>query len=113
MITTRLSITRKLYRSGESGYQLNGKSCRLKDIRELLMDTGLGTEAYSVIEAGSRWDGLLQSNPVDRRGIFEEAAGNQQVQGPAAAKPSGKLARTQQNLLRVEDVVEEIEKRPA
>ena len=102
-------VTRKLYRSGESEYQLNGESVRLKDLRELLMDTGIGVNAYSVIEQG-RVDALLQSNPVERRIIFEEAAGVSKYKA-RRREAERKLERTQQNLLRVDDVIGELEKR--
>ena len=67
-------VTRRVYRSGEGEYLINRQPCRLKDIRELLVSTGITTEAYCIIEQG-RVDALLQSSPKDRRGIFEEAAG--------------------------------------
>ena len=80
-------VTRKLYRSGESEYQLNRQTGRLKDIRELFMDTGIGGETYAVIEQG-RVDGLLQSSPQERRAIFEEAAGISKCPRPARRKPN-------------------------
>ncbi|MCH7703668.1 MAG: chromosome segregation protein SMC [Planctomycetes bacterium] len=104
-----ITVTRKLYRSGDSEYRINGDAARLKDIRELFMDTGVGTEAYSVIEQG-RVDVLLQSSPVDRRFIFEEAAGISKYKA-RKREAQRKLDRTQQNLLRVADIVEELEKR--
>ncbi|MGD2107898.1 MAG: chromosome segregation protein SMC [Phycisphaerae bacterium] len=104
-----VTVTRKLYRSGESEYQLNGDTTRLKDIRELFMDTGVGVEAYSVIEQG-RVDGLLQHSPTERRVIFEEAAGISKYKA-RRKEAERKLERTQQNLLRVEDIVDELEKR--
>ena len=102
-------VTRKLYRSGESEYQLNQQPARLKDIRELLMDTGVAVDSYSVIEQG-RVDGLLQSNPLERREIFEEAAGISKYKA-RRKEAERKLERTQQNLLRVADVIAELEKR--
>ncbi len=104
-----ITVTRKLYRSGESEYLLNREITRLKDVRELFMDTGIGVDAYSVIEQG-RVDQLLQSNPVDRRMIFEEAAGISKYKA-RKREAERKLERTQQNLLRVADVIEELEKR--
>lgn len=104
-----VTITRKLYRSGESEYLLNQESMRLKDIRELFLDTGVGVDAYSVIEQG-RVDSLLQSNPNDRRAIFEEAAGISRYKA-RRKEAERKLDRTQQNLLRVSDIIEELEKR--
>ncbi len=104
-----VTVSRKLYRSGESEYLLNQQAARLKDIRELFMDTGVGVDSYSVIEQG-RVDGLLQSNPVERRIIFDEAAGISKYKA-RRRETERKLERTEQNLLRVADIVEEIEKR--
>jgi chromosome segregation protein len=104
-----VAVTRKLYRSGESEYLLNKQTSRLKDIRELFMDTGVGTEAYSVIEQG-KVDILLQSSPTERRLIFEEAAGISKYKA-RKKEAQRKMERTQQNLLRVADIVEELEKR--
>ncbi|WP_311531338.1 chromosome segregation protein SMC [uncultured Anaerococcus sp.] len=70
----KVSITRRIYRSGENEYKINGKRCRLKDIRELFFDTGVGKEGYSIIGQG-RIDEIIMSTPADRRVIFEEAAG--------------------------------------
>jgi len=104
-----ISVMRKLYRSGESDYLLNKEPARLKDIRELFMDTGIGTEAYSVIEQG-KVDVLLQANPAERRAIFEEAAGISRYKA-RRREAERKLERTGQNLLRVGDIVEEVERR--
>jgi len=104
-----VTIGRKLYRSGESEYQLNKETVRRKDVRDLFMDTGVGTEAYSVIEQG-RVEMLLQSSPVDRRTIFEEAAGISKYKA-RRREAQRKLERTRQNLLRVADIVDEVEKR--
>ncbi len=104
-----VTVTRKLYRSAESEYQLNRQTVRLKDIRELFMDTGVGTDAYSVIEQG-KVDLVLQSSPADRRFIFEEAAGISKYKA-RKKEAQRKLERTQQNLLRVDDIIEEVEKR--
>lgn len=71
---TEISVTRRVYRSGESEYLLNNQQCRLKDITDLFMDSGLGKEAFSIISQG-RVDEILNSRPEDRRLIFEEAAG--------------------------------------
>ncbi len=103
-----VTVTRKLYRSGESEYLLNHSAARLKDVRELFMDTGVGVDAYSVIEQG-KVDSLLQSNPADRRVIFEEAAGISKYKA-RRREAQRKLERTQQNLLRVADIIEELEK---
>ena len=104
-----ITVSRKLYRSGESEYQLNRETARLKDIRELFMDTGVGVDAYSVIEQG-RVDSLLQSSPLDRRAIFEEAAGISRYKA-RRREAERKLQRTGQNLMRVADIIEELEKR--
>ncbi len=104
-----VTVSRKLYRSGESEYLINGSVARLKDIREMFMDTGIGVDAYSVIEQG-RVDQLLQSSPVERRIIFEEAAGISRYKA-RKKEAERKLDRTNQNLLRVADVIEELEKR--
>ncbi|RIK64760.1 MAG: chromosome segregation protein SMC [Planctomycetota bacterium] len=106
---TEVTVSRRLYRSGESEYLLNKQPCRLKDVRELFLDTGVGIDAYSVIEQG-RVDVLLQANPQERRQIFEEAAGisKYKVRKKEAQR---KLERVNQNLLRVQDIVEELEKR--
>jgi len=102
-------VTRKLFRSGESEYYLGGQLVRLKDIRELFLDTGVGTEAYSVIEQG-KVELLLQSSPAERRIVFEEAAGISKYKA-RKKEAERKLERTQQNLLRAEDIINEVEKR--
>jgi chromosome segregation protein len=102
-------VTRVLYRNGDSEYRRDGKGCRLKDIKELLLDTGVGVDAYSVIEQG-RVDSLLQANPVERREIFEEAAGISRYK-VRRLEAQRKLERTQANLLRLQDVLDELEKR--
>ncbi|WP_339063385.1 hypothetical protein [Tepidibacillus marianensis] len=71
---SEVTITRRVYRSGDSEYFINKQSCRLKDITELFMDTGLGREAYSIIGQG-RIEEIISSKPEERRGIFEEASG--------------------------------------
>lgn len=71
---TEISVTRRVYRSGDSEYLLNNQQCRLKDITDLFLDSGLGKEAFSIISQG-RVDEILNSRPDDRRTIFEEAAG--------------------------------------
>jgi len=104
-----VAVTRRLYRSGESEYMINRKLCRLRDIREIFMDTGVGLNAYSLIEQG-RVDVLLQSNPQQRRAVFEEAAG---ISKYKAKKKEAlrKLERAEQNLLRLSDIIEEVQKR--
>src|SRR3954447_23183146 len=104
-----VSVGRRLFRDGTSEYQLNNQLSRLKDIRELFLDTGVGVDAYSVIEQG-RVSALLEANPEERRLIFEEAAGISKFK--AKKKESQrKLEKVDQNLLRVTDIVEEVEKR--
>ena len=104
-----VAVTRKLFRSGESQYLLNKQVCRLKDIREMFMDTGIGADAYSIIEQG-KVETLLQSSKEDRRAVFEEAAG---ISRYKARKKEAlrKLDRTEQNVLRLTDIIGEMEKR--
>lgn len=104
-----VAVARVLYRNGVSEYRINGTKCRLKDIRDLLLDTGVGVDAYSVIEQG-RVDSLLQANPLERREIFEEAAGVSRYK-VRRVEAQRKLERTQANLLRLRDVLEELERR--
>lgn len=102
-------LTRRVYRSGEGEYLINGAACRLKDIRELLAGTGIGTEAYSIIEQG-KVDALLQASPRDRRAIFEEAAGISRFRAKRQ-EAARRLTRVEQNLLRLSDIVDEVESR--
>jgi chromosome segregation protein len=104
-----VSVGRRLYRDGTSEYQINGQTGRLKDVRELFLDTGVGVDAYSVIEQG-RVAALLDANPQERRLIFEEAAGISKFK-QRKKEAQRKLERVDQNLLRVNDIVEELEKR--
>ena len=103
-----VQISRRIYKSGESEYRINNKICRLKDIRELFMDTGVGVRAYSIIEQG-HVEQLVTASKVDRRSIFEEAAG---ISKYKAHKKEAlrKLERTEQNLLRLADILNEIGK---
>lgn len=101
--------TRRLYRTGESEYLLNHTGCRLKDIKNLFMDTGIGVNAYSMMEQG-RIDSILQTDPVSRRAIFEEASGISRFK-TRKKEAERKLERTNANLLRVGDILEELEKR--
>ncbi|MCX5632837.1 MAG: chromosome segregation protein SMC [Phycisphaerae bacterium] len=103
-----LVITRRLYRSGESEYLINNKACRMRDIRELFMDTGVGVRAYSIIEQGQIAQ-LLTASKVDRRTIFEEAAGISKYKAQKK-ETLRKLERTEQNLLRLADIVGEVQK---
>ncbi|KAB3535281.1 chromosome segregation protein SMC [Alkaliphilus pronyensis] len=102
-----VTITRRVYRSGESEYYLNKASCRLKDIRELLMDTGIGKEGYSIIGQG-KIDEILSSKPEERRLIFEEAAGIIKYKS-RRDEAEKKLNTTRDNLLRVADILHELE----
>jgi chromosome segregation protein len=104
----QLQISRRLFRSGESEYLINNKSARLKDIRELFMDTGVGVSAYSIIEQG-QIDQLLKASTQDRRVIFEEAAGISKYKAHKV-EALRKLDRTEQNLLRLADIVNEVQK---
>ncbi len=98
-------ISRKLYRSGESEYCLNRTQCRLKDITDLLRDSGMGREGYSIIGQG-RIEELLRSKPEDRRAIFEEAAGISKFKA-RKSDAERKLGRTRENLVRIEDILHE------
>jgi chromosome segregation protein len=102
-------VTRRVYRSGEGEYLINRQPCRLRDIRELLAGTGITTEAYCIIEQG-KVDVLLQASPRDRRVIFEEAAGISQFKAKKIAA-GRRLERVEQNLLRLSDIVDEVESR--
>lgn len=102
-------ITRRVYRSGEGEYLINGKPCRLKDIRDMFRGTGVGVDAYSLIEQG-KVDRLLQASPKDRRAIFEEAAGISRFKAKKI-EAQRRLERVEQNLLRLSDIVEEVESR--
>ncbi len=104
-----VAVGRCLYRDGTSEYSVNGKGSRLKDIRELFLDTGIGVDAYSVIEQG-RVAQLLDANPQERRLIFEEAAGISKFK-QRKKEAQRKLEKVDQNLLRVTDVVDEVERR--
>lgn len=104
---SEVRITRRVYRSGDSEYFLNKSSCRLKDVRELLMDTGIGKDGYSIIGQG-KIDEILSNKSEDRRQIFEEAAGivKYKTRKDEAEK---KLTSTKENLLRVLDILNELE----
>jgi chromosome segregation protein len=104
-----VAVTRQLYRDGTSEYLVNKQRVRLRDIRELFMDTGIGTEAYSVIEQG-KVDVLLQSNAVERRAIFEEAAGISRFKA-RKKEAIRKLERTERNLELVRQRLEDTERR--
>ena len=103
-----LSITRKLYRSGESEYQINKNTCRLKDIIDLLFDSGIGKNGYSVIGQGKVSE-IVDEKPEERRVMFEEAAGIAKFKS-RKDEAERKLARTRENLVRIDDIVAEIER---
>ncbi len=103
-----VQIARRIYKSGESEYRINNKICRLKDIRELLMDTGVGVKAYSIIEQGQVGQ-LLSASRTDRRAIFEEAAGISKYRSHKK-EALRKLEYTEQNMLRLADILSEVQK---
>lgn len=105
--TADVRVGRRLYRSGESEYLLNGNVVRLKDIRDLFMGAGAGSSAYSIIEQG-RVDQILQANPTARRVVFEEAAGISKFKS-RKVEAERKLERVAQNLVRLTDIVDEVE----
>ncbi len=102
-----VTITRKIYRTGETGYYINKTPCRLKDVLELFMDTGIGKDGYSIIGQG-KIDEILSNKSEDRRNIFEEAAGivKYKIRKQESEK---KLEQTKLNLLRINDILTEIE----
>ena len=102
-------ITRRVYRSGEGEYLINRQPTRLKDIRDLFRGTGVGGDAYSLIEQG-KVDKLLQASAKDRRAIFEEAAGISRFKAKKV-EAQRRLERVEQNMLRLSDIVEEVENR--
>ncbi len=100
-------VTRKIYRSGETGYYINKTPCRLKDVLELFMDTGIGKDGYSIIGQG-KIDEILSNKSEDRRHIFEEAAGIVKYRA-RKEETEKKLEQTKLNLLRINDILSEIE----
>jgi chromosome segregation protein len=102
-----VSVTRRVFRSGDSEFLLNKQACRLKDIVDLFMDSGLGREAFSIISQG-KVEEILNSKPEDRRTIFEEAAGVLKYK-LRKKKAEGKLTETEDNLNRVNDILFELE----
>src|SRR3990172_10372257 len=103
-----ITVTRRLFRSGESEYLINRVPCRLRDITDLFLDTGIGVNGYSIVEQG-RVENLIKANPQDRRFLIEEAA------GIAKYKERKRLAlmkmeATQQNLLRIQDIIAEVKR---
>ena len=104
---TEVTVTRKIYRSGETGYYINKVPCRLKDVLELFMDTGIGKDGYSIIGQG-KIDEILSNKSEDRRHIFEEAAGIVKYR-TRKQESEKKLEHTKLNLLRINDILTEIE----
>ena len=103
-----VTVSRRLYRSGESEYMINGAPCRLKDVNELFYDTGIGKEGYSIIGQG-QIDKILSGKPEERRELFDEAAGIVKFKRRKYAAQK-KLEDEKQNLLRVNDILAELEK---
>ena len=107
-VAREIEVTRRLYRSGESEYLIDGQICRLRDVHDLLMDTGLGAKAYAIIEQG-KIGLILSSRPTDRRQLIEEAAGITKYKARRRAAEL-KLEAAHQNLTRIDDIVFEVEK---
>ncbi len=108
LIVRDVELMRRLYRSGESEYLIDGHICRLRDVQDLLMDAGIGVKAYAVIEQGKIGQ-ILSARPTDRRQLIEEAAGVTKYKSRRRAAEL-KLEAAQQNLTRVDDIVFEVEK---
>lgn len=106
---TEVTVSRRLFRSGESDYMINGQSVRLKDIQELFYDTGIGKEGYSIIGQG-QIDAIINGRPRDRRGLFDEAAGIVKFKKRKAAAVR-RLESERESLVRVTDIINELEKR--
>jgi chromosome segregation protein len=107
--TSEVHVGRRVYRSGEGEYLINGSACRLRDVRDLFAGTGVSTQAYSIIEQG-KVDVMLQASPRDRRLIFEEAAGISRFKAKKL-ETIRRLDRVEQNLLRLSDIVDEVDSR--
>lgn len=101
-----ITVTRRVFRDGEGSYFINKTPCRLKDIQRLFMDTGIGTDSYSILEQG-RIDQILSSRPEDRREVFEEASGITKFKADKK-EAIRKLEHTEANLLRLADVIREV-----
>jgi chromosome segregation protein len=108
LLVRDVELMRRLYRSGESEYLINGEICRLRDVQDLLMDAGVGVKAYAVIEQGKIGQ-ILSARPTDRRQLIEEAAGVTKYKSRRRAAEL-KLEAAQQNLTRVDDIIFEVEK---
>lgn len=103
-----VTITRRVFRSGEGQYFINKAPCRLKDIQRLFMDTGVGTNSYSIMEQG-KIDRILSSHPEDRRAVFEEASGITKFKADKK-EAMRKLDQTEANLLRLDDIIREVKR---
>jgi chromosome segregation protein len=103
---TEVSITRRVFKSGEGEYLINGERVRLKDVRDMLFDTGLGSRGYAVLEQG-KIDAVLSQNPLDRRAIFEEAAGISRFR-MRKRETESRLKRVEADMLRLDDVLREL-----
>ena len=103
-----MTVARRLYRSGESEYLINGSGCRLKDIQEMFYDTGIGKEGYSIIGQG-QIDKILSGKPEERRELFDEAAGIVKFKRRKITTLK-KLDEERQNLVRVTDILSELTK---
>src|SRR5713101_205802 len=108
LVTRDVEIGRRLYRSGESEYLIDGEVCRLRDVHDLLMDTGLGAKAYAILEQG-KIGMILSSRPTDRRQLIEEAAGVTKYKSRRRSAER-KLEAAQLNLTRIDDIAFEVEK---
>ena len=108
LITRDIEVSRRLYRSGESEYLIDGRVCRLRDIQDLLMDSGVGVKAYAIIEQGKIGQ-ILGARPTERRQLLEEAAGVTKYKSRRRAAEL-KLDSARQNLTRVDDIIYEVEK---
>lgn len=104
---SEVTIKRRAYRNGESQFYLNNKSCRLKDIKEILLDTGIGKDGYSIIEQG-KVDEILSNNPINRRKVFDEACGISKYRYKKTESERN-LRNTKENLDRINDIYVEIE----
>ncbi|WP_036728614.1 chromosome segregation protein SMC [Peptoniphilus mikwangii] len=104
---TEVSVTRRMYRSLESEFLINNVKCRLKDIKELFMDTGIGKDGYSLIGQG-KIESILSNKPEQRRSVFEEAAGISKFK-MRKLESENKLRKTEENLIRLNDIISEIE----
>ena len=103
-----VTVSRRLYRSGESEYLINGTTCRLKDVNELFYDTGIGKEGYSIIGQG-QIERILSGRPEERRELFDEAAGIVKFKRRKAAAQK-KLEHERENMVRIHDILTELER---